>query len=219
MLKRLLILLLLCASHFAFCQSSDNRGQENKNLDENLIRPADQQVQPTKDTTTIVSNAFFDIFYGKPGKAAFYGLIVPGGGQIYNKKWWKLPFVYAIEGFSLYWVITSTKQNGLFQEAYFNVLNDLEGPRAVRGISDVNALLANRNKWRKNKEYSWIIFMGAHLITIFESFIDRHLMEFDVSDDLTFAPVQSVVGPYPAFTYTIGLNKKKDIVFKDLLVD
>ena len=89
----------------------------------------------------------------------------------------------------------------------------------VEGVTDVNILLSNRNKWRKQKEYSWIFFLGGHLITIFEAFIDRHLMEFDVSDDLTFEPVQSVIGAYPAFTYTIGLNKKKDVVYKDLMGD
>ena len=45
------------------------------------------------DSSKIVDNTFFDIFNGKPGKAAFYGLVAPGGGQIYNKKWWKLPFL------------------------------------------------------------------------------------------------------------------------------
>ena len=206
-------------SHIAYCQSSEERVPENRGLDGTINNPTDPQVQPAKDTTTIVGNAFFEIFYGKPGKAALYGLIVPGGGQIYNKKWWKLPFVYAIEGLSIYWIVTSTQQNNGFQEAYYNSLNNLEGRKDFRGVTDINILLTNRNKWRKNKEYSWIIFLGAHLITIFESFIDRHLMEFDVSDDLTFAPMQSVIGPFPAFSYTIGLNKKKDIVYKDILVD
>lgn len=214
MLRRLIILVLLFATHFAYGQ-----GIEDRNLNDTINNSNTQVIQSRKDSTTIVGNAFFEIFYGKPGKAALYGLIVPGGGQIYNKKWWKLPLVYAAEGFSLYWIITSTNQNNGFQEAYFNSLNDLPGRKSFRGVTDVQVLLSNRNKWRKNKEYSWIFFLGTHLITIFESFIDRHLMEFDVSDDLSFTPMQSAIGPYPAFSYTFDLNKKKEIVYKDLMVD
>jgi hypothetical protein len=47
--------------------------------------------------TIINKGGFFSIFKGKPGKAALYSLIIPGGGQIYNKKWWKVPLALGID--------------------------------------------------------------------------------------------------------------------------
>jgi hypothetical protein len=205
-----MILVCLLSTQFVFCQIDND-------INENDSSSKIEQVNPGKDSTTIVNNSIFDIFYGKPGRAAFYGLVIPGGGQIYNKKWWKLPLVYAVEGGTIYWIIESTTNYNELQRVYLNNLNDPDNLMDIGGVTDVNILLSNRNKWRKQKEYSWIFFLGGHLITIFEAFIDRHLMEFDVSDDLTFEPMQSVIGSYPAVTYTIGLNKKKDVTYKDLL--
>lgn len=210
MISRIIILTCLLSTQFAYGQFGNDRNINDSNT-------SVDQVESGKDSTTIVANSIFDIFYGKPGRAAFYGLVIPGGGQIYNKKWWKLPFVYAVEGGTIYWIITSTTNYNKLQYFYLNNLRNPDDLLAFEGVTDVNILLTNRNKWRKQKEYSWIFFLGGHLITIFEAFIDRHLMEFDVSDDLTFEPIQSVIGAHPGFTYTLGLNRKKDIVYKDLL--
>jgi len=162
-----------------------------------------------RDSTTIVSNTFFDIFEGDPGRAAFYGLILPGGGQIYNRKWWKLPIVYALESGLIWWIYDSSKQYREFQTAYiFNLNNPTAMPMDVNGETRTNVLKSERDKYRKQREYSWVFFIGGHLITIFEAFIDRHLMEFDVSDDLTFSPLSTGLGVMPGVTYTIPLNKK-----------
>lgn len=197
MLVRIFILFILLSTQSAYSQSDDlNQSDSDVELNET-----------GRDSTTIVGNAFFDIFYGKPGKAALYGLVAPGGGQIYNKRWWKLPFVYAIEGGLIWWIVYSTQSYDGYNKAYiFNLRNPTLDPRSFRGTSNTSILLSNRNSYRKQKEYSWIFFIGGHLITIFEAFIDRHLMEFDVSDDLTFEPVPSVIGPIPGFTYTIDFG-------------
>lgn len=166
-----------------------------------------------RDSTTIVDNMFFDIFYGKPGRAALYGLLIPGGGQIYNRRWWKLPFVYAVEGGLIWWIYTSDKNYRGFQKAYLNNLNNVNEPDYMEedflGVTQVPLLLSNRNKFRKQREYSYIFFIGGHLITIFEAFIDRHLMDFDTSDDLTIGPVSTGLGVLPGITYTIPISGKR----------
>jgi hypothetical protein len=174
-----------------------------------------QQNTDTRDTTTITENTFFDIFTGNPGRAAFYGLIIPGGGQIYNRKWWKLPLVYGLEGYLIYSIVSNRNEYNGYQNAY---ISNLTGTELVyKGTSDVKILKSRRDSARKASEYAWIFFIGGHLITIFEAFIDRHLMEFDVSDDLTFAPILTDIGVFNGLTYTIPLNKKKTYNFKNLL--
>ncbi len=189
-------------------------GQDIPTIPENT-NASTQAPQSGPDSTTIVDNTFFDIFTGKPGKAAFYGLIFPGGGQIYNKKWWKLPLVYALEGYLINSIISNTELYNGYQDAYLANLNG-EGYE-YRGTSDVKILKGKRDEFRKGREYAWVIFIGGHLITIFEAFIDRHLIEFDVSDDLTFTPIITDIGVFNGLTYTIPLNKKKTYTFKNLL--
>ena len=191
-------------------------GQDDPTIPEPINTEIPTPPNGVVDSTTIVDNTFFDIFTGKPGKAAFYGLILPGGGQIYNRKWWKLPLVYGLEGYLVYSIINNTELYNGYQEAY---LTNLNGPEMVeyRGTSDVSILKRNRDAFRKGREYAWVFFIGGHLITIFEAFIDRHLMEFDMSDDLTFAPIVTDIGLFNGITYTIPLNKKKTYTFKNLL--
>lgn len=210
----LVILVVFLSVNLAFSQVPENFGQERDEVD---AKPTTKE----RDSTTIVDNSIFDIFYGNPGKAAFYGLIIPGGGQIYNKKWWKLPFVYAIEGGTIYWIIHSTNNYSQVQKDYEFALENPKGPFMVGDVevSSVGIVKSNRDKWRKQREYSWVFFIGGHLLTLFEAFIDRHLIEFDVSDDLTFQPIPSAVGALPGVTYTISLNKKKDTVIKDVWTD
>jgi len=212
----LVILLVLFSLDMAYCQFPGNPDQQRGN---DVSTNTNNKTKSTdRDSTTIVSNSFFDIFYGNPGKAAFYGLIIPGGGQIYNKKWWKLPFVYTVEGGTIFWIFYSTQNYNGYQNAYTKTLKGIEND-GFNDITDVNILKSRRDSWRKQREYSWIFFLGGHLITIFEGFIDRHLMEFDVSDDLTLAPIPSMIGPIPSVTYTIPLNKKNQTQVPKVWID
>lgn len=199
---------------FLFAFLSTIEGQDFS-LDSNNGNTSAQQTNSERDSTTIVDNTFFDIFTGKPGKAAFYGLIIPGGGQIYNRKWWKLPLVYGLEGYLIYSIVHNTQSYNSVQQAYLDNLNGIEN--LSQGTTDIQILRTRRNSFRKAREYAYVFFIGGHLITIFEAFIDRHLMEFDVSDDLTFEPIITDIGIFNGITYTIPLNKKKTYTFKNLL--
>lgn len=170
----------------------------------------DQQQQ--RDTTTISDQSILDIFYGNPGKAAFYGLVAPGGGQIYNRRWWKLPLVYGLEGGLVWFIYNSTSKYDEYQRVYIHNLKRLNDPNLeeqnVGGITDVNILRTNRDKYRQQREYAWVAFIGGHLITVFEAFIDRHLIEFDVSDDLTIGPISSPIGLMGGVSYKIPISSK-----------
>lgn len=185
------------------------QGQGNQDLSQSNSN------QAVSDSSTIVSNTFFDIFTGNPGKAAFYGLIIPGGGQAYNRKWWKLPIALGVEGGLIYLIVTNTQEYNGYQDAYLRNLKGEVFP--YRGTSDVSILRSRRDSARKSREYAWVGFIIGHIVVLLEAFIDRHLTEFDVSDDLTFKPIITDFGQYNGLTYTIPLNKKKKYKFKNLL--
>ena len=159
-------------------------------------------VLPEVDSTatdSIYSNGFFELFKGKPGRAALYSLLIPSGGQIYNRRWWKVPLALGIETTTTYFVITTSKSLKKSQANY----------EAALAIKDPNTAryLAIRNNDRKNKEWSYFWLIAGHFLTVLDAYVDRHLMGFDVSDDI-FSFSESP--PYvPLISIHVPLNKKK----------
>lgn len=143
--------------------------------------PDTASVRSAPDTAQVKRNSFLSIFNGKPGKAALIGLLIPGGGQAYNKKWLKIPIALGIDGTAGAWVWFTRKTYNKYDGTYKSLL--------AGGTSNVfrsaNDVLVVRSKWRQNSEYAWVYMTIAHLVTVFDAYVDRHLIEFDISDDLS----------------------------------
>ena len=169
-----IFLFLLLASSTAYGQFGGN----------NFNTPPPDTSFSDQDTLPRNNNTFFDIFTGKPGKAAFYSLIVPGGGQFYNKRYWKIPLVWGLEGTAIYWYIWNDQRLDEWQAAYLGLLNnEIE---EYKGVNQSSTAKLVRDRYRKNKEYAYIGIILAHLLNVFDAFIDRHLIDFDIDDDLSF---------------------------------
>ncbi|KXK39820.1 MAG: hypothetical protein J5I52_06045 [Saprospiraceae bacterium] len=137
-----------------------------------------------ENDTIIHKGGFFSLFTGKPGKAALYSLLIPSGGQIYNKKWWKVPLALGIDGSLTYVLIYNRSHYKTAQQNYLTAL-ETGDPRASR-------YKQQRDFYRKWSEYSWLWLIGGHLITVVDAFVDRHMMEFDISPDLSLYPIQEI---------------------------
>jgi hypothetical protein len=162
--------------------------------------PVNNNQNTAIDQDTIVSDTsinkegmFKTLFRGKPGKAALYSLLLPGAGQLYNRKYWKWSLAAAIDGSCAYWLIF-TRSN--YKENQRKLEEGLAMPVRPPDIEQTRAL---RNRYRKLSEYAWLIMVGGHMIPVFDAYVDRHLMHFDVSPDLSTIPMNS---SGPALTYT-----------------
>jgi hypothetical protein len=109
-------------------------------------------------------------------KAALYSLIIPGGGQIYNKKWWKVPLAVGIDVGTTSWLIYTRSNYKSSQVAY---------EKAISENTPTSRLKQQRDFYRKQSEYAWIVVLVGHIVTVADAYVDRHMMTFDVSDDLT----------------------------------
>ena len=170
------------------------------------------------DSAAINNNNFFDIFTGKPGKAAFYSLVIPGGGQFYNKRYWKIPIVWAIEGGAVYWYLWNDSKLDEWQTAYLGLLND--EIESYRGITQASTAKLYRDRYRKNKEYAYIGMILAHLLNVFDAFIDRHLIDFDIDDDLSYQWTQDrewIMPTYSLISISIPINSKSKSKPKNIL--
>jgi hypothetical protein len=154
-------------------------GQINNGALDAFGRPILIDTTTNENDTIINKNGFFSLFKGKPGRAAFYSLVIPSGGQIYNKRWWKVPLALGIDGGLTYVLINNRKLYGEAQDLYEIALNDKD-PLASRYKDQ-------RDYYRKWSEYAWVWLIGGHLLTVIDAYVDRHLMDFDVSPDLTLS--------------------------------
>ncbi len=148
-----------------------------------IYNPGTSLIEPDsldENDTIIIKNGFISLFEGKPGRAALYALLIPGGGQMYNKKYWKIPLAIAIDGGLIYNIYFQNQQYRKYQDAYVLALQRGEPPTSV------NNLREQRNFYRKWREYSWVFFFAGHMFTALDAYVDRHLLEFDIKEDIGF---------------------------------
>lgn len=147
------------------------------------VTQVDTSFNEADSLVQINRKGMFSIFKGKPGRAAFWGLVYSGGGQVYNRRYLKAGIAMALDGFFIYRLIDS---NNSYQE--WNTALDQfnnEEIESFRGLTSAAQIKTIRDEFRKDREYGILFFAGSHLLTIVEAFVDRQLMDFDVSDDLT----------------------------------
>ncbi len=134
-------------------------------------------------------------------KAALLSLGVPGLGQIYNKKFWKLSIFYtaiATSTFFVGWNATRLREaNALLRQSF-----------EINGVANT-AILAQRNYHRRLLEISSVVAASMYLWNILDAFVDAHLHKFDVNDDLSLAIEPKILtvnnGAFPGVGLTLRL--------------
>ena len=144
---------------------------------------SDKQVKAITDTSDKKYN---------PNKAIIRSAILPGWGQITNKKYWKLPLVYGALGITTVVFFHNTKQYKDAKNAYIlatdgNPANDNEIKQPYFSVKDQPERIRTfRNQVRQNIDYTVIFFLAFWGLNVVDAAVDAHLKTFDVSDDLSF---------------------------------
>jgi hypothetical protein len=121
-----------------------------------------------------------------PAKAAFYSAILPGLGQAYNKKYWKIPIVYIAIGISLDNYIKSVKSYDSFRNAY---KRRLEGYFDDEYKSyDNEKLLTGQRFYQRNKDFSALFVVAFYALNIIDANVDAALIQFNVNENLSLKP-------------------------------
>lgn len=162
------------------------------------IIDADTVVAVTDTTDTIPEEEIHS-----PRKATIYSAILPGLGQAYNKKYWKIPLIYAGFGTIGYFIHWNNENYQLFRTGYKHLTDDdpetqgyLEIEAVRRNNYDVDnpthynnlktALQRQQDYFRRNRDLLVISFVAFYGLNIIDASVDAHLFDFDISDDLTF---------------------------------
>ncbi len=121
-----------------------------------------------------------------PAKAAFYSAIVPGLGQAYNKKYWKIPLVYGAMGTSIYFYVDNNRKYHNYRDAYKKRLAG--NPDEQYAYLDDGRLISAQRFYQRNRDLSLLITGLFYILNIVDANVDAHLMQFNVNDKLSFRP-------------------------------
>lgn len=175
--QQLLIVLLFFVSAFAKAQT-----------------PTLSTELPIVTGDEITENEAYDPL--RPARAAFYAASLPGLGQIYNKDYWKIPIVYGALGTGVVVAVDSDREFQRFRTAFkqrlagrldeFTQVDPVTG-ETTEIFSD-DALIRGQDIFRRRKELAILVTAGLYVLQIIEANVDAHLSQYDVDDDLTFAP-------------------------------
>ncbi|GIV26366.1 MAG: hypothetical protein KatS3mg027_0180 [Bacteroidia bacterium] len=120
--------------------------------------------------------------WSEPKKASVMSAVLPGLGQLYNKKYWKIPVIYGLGGLLTYNVIQQNKNYVYYKSELINVIN---GGTNAEGYS-AQQLTLLKNQSKKWRDLSIAGVVAVYVLNILDANVDAHLKHFDVSDNLTF---------------------------------
>jgi len=145
-----------------------------------------------------------------PAKAAFYSAVLPGLGQIYNKRYWKVPIVYLGIGTSIYFYKLNNDDYNRFRNAYKRRLagytDDEFWGNGTTPIVSSDRLEDAQKTAKRNKDLSIAVAVVFYLLNIIDANVDAHLRQFNVNNDLTLEPVFELNPIDTKANYSISLK-------------
>jgi hypothetical protein len=125
-----------------------------------------------------------------PSRAAFYSAIVPGLGQAFIGKGWKVPIVYAAIGASLYYYDVNNKEMNKYRTAYKRRLNGFFDDEFLETDIPITTeqLLLGMDFHKNYRDIAIILAAAAYMLNILDANVSAHLLQFNVNDDLSVAP-------------------------------
>ena len=133
-------------------------------------------------------------------------IVLPGAGQIYNQKYWKLPIIYG--GFlgCAYAMRWNNQMYHDYSQAYLDIMDDDPNTQSYNQFLHLGQKIESNNEerfkqlFKKRKDYyrryrdmSFFIMVGVYALSVIDAYVDASLAQFDISDDLSFRVAPSVI--------------------------
>ena len=118
-----------------------------------------------------------------PKRAGFYSAIMPGAGQVYTNKYWKVPVIYAGLITSAYYFKENLDFYDLYKSTYVNRVNGNNSDNLDYSNTDLITLTEH---YRRNREISALLFTLTYILNIVDASVSAHLFDYDVSEDISF---------------------------------
>ena len=169
-----LILLLICNINFS------QRIQNNLTIKDSIFDQSKRSLRLNR----LINDPL------TPSKAAFYSAIIPGLGQAYLGKAWKIPIIYSAIGASLYYFDLNNKEMNEYRNAYKRRLNGFFDDRFLELAIPITTeqLLLGMEFHKNYRDIALVLAALSYMLNILEANVSAHLLQFNVSEDLSVKP-------------------------------
>ncbi len=179
--------------------------------DPSVVPAAEQILQQIAEEEVVPAAATSKpAFVPDPIRAMWLGLVLPGGGQIYNRKYWKLPIIYG--GFlgCAYALTWNNQMLRDYSQAYLDIMDDDPNTKSYEKMLPMGYNISGRedqfkeifknkkNYYRKYRDMSIFAFAAVYIVAVIDAYVDAELSTFDISQDLSMKMAPTVITTHPA---------------------
>ncbi|MBQ2129193.1 MAG: hypothetical protein II429_08700 [Prevotella sp.] len=170
-----------------------------------------EELQPViaNDTVKVKVPRDWASWKPNPQKALWLALVLPGAGQIYNRKYWKLPIVYGGFVGCIYAMTWNDMMYKDYSQAYLDIMDDDPGTQSYnkflhlgQQIDSSNAqqvkqyseiFKKRKDKFRRWRDLSFFVMVGVYALSVIDAYVDAELSQFDISKDLSLRVAPAVI--------------------------
>ena len=142
-----------------------------------------------------------------PKRALWLAVVLPGAGQIYNRKYWKLPIFYGGMLGCVYAITWNNQMYHDYSQAYLDIMDDDPNTQSYNTFLHLGTTVTESSKaryqelfrkrkdrFRRYRDLSCFILVGVYALSVIDAYVDASLSEFDISDDLSLRVTPAVFG-------------------------
>ena len=143
------------------------------------------------------------VFMPNANRATWLAVVFPGGGQIYNRKYWKLPIIYGGFAGCAYALNWNGKMYKDYSQAYRDITDNNPNTKSYEDLLPKNSnysesqltdlLKRRKDSFRRYRDISIFAFIGVYLISVIDAYVDAELSDFDISPDLSMRVEPTVI--------------------------
>jgi len=228
--KWIVSIIMLIVSGYCQAQNNDLTVMDSIAQQDSRILFSDTAAIATDTTSVLTKNGKkakvkrdWNTWKPNPQRALWLALVLPGAGQIYNRKYWKLPIIYG--GFigCIYALTWNNMMYKDYSQAYLDIMDNDPGTASYNKflhlgvqINDQNKdryislFKSRKDKYRRWRDLSFFVMLGVYAISVIDAYVDAELSEFDISKDLSLKVSPTVIpnhsGGNPLQAQSLGVN-------------
>jgi len=174
-----------------------------------LTMPDELPAVVANDTVHMKVKRDWSTWKPKPQKALWLALVLPGAGQIYNRKYWKLPIIYGGFVGCIYAMTWNNSMYKDYSQAYLDIMDNDPGTESYNKFLHLGAkidpndkeqrkqyeeIFRNRkDKYRRWRDLSFFVLVGVYALSVIDAYVDAELSQFDISKDLSLRVAPAVI--------------------------
>ena len=177
----------------AYAQNVEQKNHMNM---EEMSAPVDTFLLAAKSDSLLKLSQPKERFIPNSNRSVWLAMAFPGAGQIYNRKYWKLPIVYGGFVGCAYALNWNNKMYRDYSQAYLDIMDDDPNTKSYQDFLPLNSSIAGQEErfkeifrkrkdvYRRQRDLSIFAFIGVYLLSVIDAYVDAELSDFDISNDI-----------------------------------